>query len=69
MNAGTRAWLMFKEYAFRRGFREKVIGDLSFSRTRNPRSPILKLISTKGGRLLVFETGVGRYEVDKDGAV
>jgi hypothetical protein len=57
-----QSWKTFKELAFSKGYREKVVGDFAFTKTRRPDSPYIKLISAKNGKIQVSENGE-RYEV------
>jgi len=63
-NPYKRAWLRFKKLAASRGFTEKVVGDDAFTRTRNPGAPMIKLLSVRQNKLQIYQTDVGRWEVD-----
>jgi hypothetical protein len=54
---------MFKAHAFKLGYREKVVGDDAYTKRRTPQSPIIRLIGGRNGRIQIFETGKGRYEI------
>ena len=58
------AWQTFKALAFKKGFKEKVVGDEAFSKARRPDSKIIKLLGARNGKIQVYEEGVGRYEVE-----
>jgi hypothetical protein len=63
-NPYKRAVLQFKALAASRGFKEKVVGDYAYTRTRSPVAPMIKLLSARQNKLQVFQTGIGRFEVD-----
>ena len=55
---GKEAWIKFKEYAFSKGYTEKVIGDLAFS---NKSGKIVRLRSAKNGKVEVYEEVKNTY--------
>lgn len=57
------AFITFSKIAHSKGYHEKVVGDDAYTKTRKPNSPMIKLISAKNGKLQIYETGKGRYEV------
>ena len=64
MNPGTKAHLAFSAHAKSLGFdyqKHKVVGDHAFQRGKQ----FLKLVGTRdsGKVLIVFRSGVGRYEI------
>ena len=63
MTPAKHAWMIFREFSRERGYIEKVSGDDAYTKHRTPHSPMIKLLSAKNGRIQVFETGKGRYEV------
>lgn len=65
-NPYTQAMLTFKKYCFDNGYREKVYGDDAYQKTRDTQSPMCKILGAKGGKIQVFETGKGRFELDTD---
>ena len=56
------AWIKFKSIAESKGYKEKVVGDFSFTKSRNPNSPYIKLLSVKNGTLEISENGK-RYAI------
>jgi hypothetical protein len=56
-------WKTFKAYAAIKGYTEKVVGDESFTMTRDPQSPQIKLISAKHGTIIVKESLKGDYDI------
>lgn len=57
------AMIFFHRFAKSKGYAEKVYGDDAYTRKRSPQSPMIKLIGARNGKLQIFETGIGRYEV------
>jgi len=55
---------LFKKHAFKRGYTFPIVGDFAFAKNRDPHSPYIKLWGAKDGKLQVFETDVGRYEIN-----
>jgi hypothetical protein len=53
-------WSIFKAEAKRRGYVNKVVGDNAYI---NNKGEIFKLVSAKNDKILVYEEGIGRYEI------
>ena len=65
MNKRTeKPMVAFLNIAHKKGYMQKIVGDYSYSKTRSPRSAYIKLIGAKNGKLQIFETGKGRYEIE-----
>jgi hypothetical protein len=62
MNKAKEMEIKFKLYAFKKGFTHKVV-DNAYQKSRNPNSKIIRMISVKKGKILVYEDGVGQYEI------
>jgi hypothetical protein len=60
---GKQAEVKFRDYARSKGYGEKIVGDNAYSKTRSPQSPMIRLIGAKGGKLQIYETTKGRYEI------
>ena len=59
MNPFKITWLAFKDFAFKLGYTEKVVGDYTFRRNRsNPKAATIKLISssTKNRTIITRES-------------
>jgi hypothetical protein len=53
---------IFKEYAFKHGYKHTICGDFAFSKSfDNAQSKFIRLKSIKDGKLTVYESGKGVY--------
>jgi len=59
------SFIRFMEYAHAKGYAEKVVGDDSYTKTRDPHSAMIKLKSARNDKLQIYEDNVGAYEVDE----
>lgn len=60
-----KVWAKFKDHANKLGFTQKVVGDFAFRKGRDPQN-VIRLISSKGGRILVYHPQKGRYYLEED---
>ena len=64
-NKAKDAEITFINYAKSKGYKYKVVGGYSYSKKHNdPQSPVITMLSVKHDKIQVFETGVGRYEIE-----
>lgn len=55
MNKAKEIELKFREYAFSKGYTQKVVE--GYRKSRNPNSKLIKMISSKGDKIIVNEGG------------
>jgi hypothetical protein len=65
-NDGTKAEIIFMNYARSKGYKDKVVGDYAYTKNRQkwPHSPTIKLLGAKNNKLQIYEDGKGRYEIE-----
>jgi hypothetical protein len=57
--------IAFLNHAKSKGYKYKVVGDNAYSKKQNdPQADIIKMLSAKNNKIQIFETGVGRYEIE-----
>lgn len=55
MNKAKEVEIKFMKYAFSKGYTQKDVD--GYRKSRNPSSKTIKLISAKGGKIIVMEDG------------
>ena len=60
-NDGTKAEIIFMNYARSRRFINKVVGDNAYT---NKDGKTMKLLGAKNNRLQIYQEGRGRFEVE-----
>jgi hypothetical protein len=64
-NPTTSPEIQFMKYAQSKGYKDKVVGDNSYSKDRRKaNSSIIKLLGAKNHKLQIYEDGKGRYEIE-----
>jgi len=66
---GQNPLVAFSNYAKSRGFVIKIVGDYAYKRSQRHDSPILKLRSSRDGKLQLSEIrkgGIKKFEIDQN---
>jgi len=55
---------VFSKYAHEKGYKYALCGSYLYRKYKTKLIPYIELISTRKGKMIVFESGKGRYSID-----